>query len=281
MTDNPDHTRRWLINVSGAAMLSNVLPVAPALAQAAPAAKPAAPEAAEDGVKEPRCRRSRWRSPSYISGTLDRELPAAVVAKTKMHVLDTVAAMVSGSRLKRRPRGRPLCGRPRRQAAGDRDRHRPAHLDRQCGARQRHGGAWRRDRQFPSQGPLPSRLRHRAGGARHRGTRRPQRQRCVARGRARLRHRGALDLCARLRRALYRAAQHPHAWPPPSARPPRPPPCCGSIRPRCATRSRSRPSRAPAFPIGSATASISRRRSISAAWGPATASPPPPWWPPA
>ena len=49
------------------------------------------------------------------------------------------------------------------------------------------------------------------------------------------------------------------------------PPCCGSIRPRCATPSRSRPSRAPAFPIGSATASMWRRRSISAAWGRATA----------
>ena len=37
---------------------------------------------------------------AYISGALDRELPAPVVAKTKMHILDTIAAMVSGSRLK-------------------------------------------------------------------------------------------------------------------------------------------------------------------------------------
>jgi 2-methylcitrate dehydratase PrpD len=35
-----------------------------------------------------------------VAGTLDRELPAAVVARTKLHVLDTIAAMVSGSRLK-------------------------------------------------------------------------------------------------------------------------------------------------------------------------------------
>src|SRR5262249_59689284 len=36
----------------------------------------------------------------YIAGTMDRALPAEVVAKTKLHVLDTLAAMLSGSRLK-------------------------------------------------------------------------------------------------------------------------------------------------------------------------------------
>ena len=36
----------------------------------------------------------------YIAGTMARELPADVVAKTKLHVLDTLAAMLSGSRLK-------------------------------------------------------------------------------------------------------------------------------------------------------------------------------------
>ncbi len=36
----------------------------------------------------------------YVTRSLDRELPPAVAAKTKMHVLDTIAAMVSGSRLK-------------------------------------------------------------------------------------------------------------------------------------------------------------------------------------
>ncbi len=36
----------------------------------------------------------------YIAGTWRRELPAEVVAKTKLHVLDTLAAMLSGSRLK-------------------------------------------------------------------------------------------------------------------------------------------------------------------------------------
>jgi 2-methylcitrate dehydratase PrpD len=36
----------------------------------------------------------------YIAGAMDRALPPAVVAKTKLHVLDTLAAMLSGSRLK-------------------------------------------------------------------------------------------------------------------------------------------------------------------------------------
>jgi 2-methylcitrate dehydratase PrpD len=36
----------------------------------------------------------------YIADAVGRELPADVVAKTKLHVLDTLAAMLSGSRLK-------------------------------------------------------------------------------------------------------------------------------------------------------------------------------------
>src|ERR1700675_4253893 len=35
----------------------------------------------------------------YISGALRKPLPKQVVEKTKHHVLDTIAAMVSGSRL--------------------------------------------------------------------------------------------------------------------------------------------------------------------------------------
>src|ERR1700688_3596863 len=36
----------------------------------------------------------------YIAGTMARKLPDDVAAKTKLHVLDTLAAMLSGSRLK-------------------------------------------------------------------------------------------------------------------------------------------------------------------------------------
>jgi 2-methylcitrate dehydratase PrpD len=101
MSNDPDHTRRWLINVSGAALLSNALSVAPVLAQTPPAGKPApAKDAAEDSGKEAPLSPVTVALASYVSGTLDRELPAPVVAKTKMHVLDTIAAMVSGSRLK-------------------------------------------------------------------------------------------------------------------------------------------------------------------------------------
>jgi 2-methylcitrate dehydratase PrpD len=37
---------------------------------------------------------------AYIAGAMGRALPAAVTAKTKLHLLDTLAAMLSGSRLK-------------------------------------------------------------------------------------------------------------------------------------------------------------------------------------
>ncbi|HEY2228680.1 MAG TPA: MmgE/PrpD family protein [Xanthobacteraceae bacterium] len=101
MNDKPNHTRRWLMNVSGAALLSNVLPVGSALAQGAPAAKPkASAEASEEPVKDAPLSPVTVALADYISGALDRELPPPVVAKTKMHVLDTIAAAVSGSRLK-------------------------------------------------------------------------------------------------------------------------------------------------------------------------------------
>ena len=100
MSDDPDHTRRWLINASGAAILSNAIVVGPSLAQVAgaPAAKTAA-EAEEPAADQP-------ISPittvlcEYVAKTLDRDMPPEVVAKTKLHTLDTIAAMVSGSRLK-------------------------------------------------------------------------------------------------------------------------------------------------------------------------------------
>src|SRR5215831_1621951 len=100
MSDDPDHTRRWLINASGAAILSNAIAVGPSLAQAAgaPAAKTAA-EAEEPAADQP-------ISPititlcEYVAKTLDRDMPPEVVVKTKLHTLDTIAAMVSGSRLK-------------------------------------------------------------------------------------------------------------------------------------------------------------------------------------
>ena len=40
------------------------------------------------------------RLAGYIAGALARPLPPEVIEKTKHHVLDTIAAMVTGSRLK-------------------------------------------------------------------------------------------------------------------------------------------------------------------------------------
>src|SRR5215813_8130890 len=90
MSDEADQTRRWLINASGAAILSGAIPGSSA--QAAPAA---AAGAAADTISP-----ATTTLADYVAKTLDRELPAEVIARTKLHVLDTFAAMLSGSRLK-------------------------------------------------------------------------------------------------------------------------------------------------------------------------------------
>jgi 2-methylcitrate dehydratase PrpD len=100
MSDDPDHTRRWLINASGAAILSNAFAGGPSSAQVAgaPAAKAAqdADEPAADAPISP----VTTALCEYVAATLDRDMPPEVVAKTKLHTLDTIAAMVSGSLLK-------------------------------------------------------------------------------------------------------------------------------------------------------------------------------------
>ena len=102
MSDEPDHTRRWLINAGGAAIMSSAVPITGSHAQTAAAAPPNAPaESSGDLATD-----STPISPvttalaEYVSKTLDRELPTAVAARTKLHVLDTIAAMISGARLK-------------------------------------------------------------------------------------------------------------------------------------------------------------------------------------
>ena len=89
MNNEPDHTRRWLIGAGGAAVLANALPISPATAQttAAPEHPPAVSSIATT-------------LSDYVAKTLDRPLPEPVIAATKLHLLDTIAAMVSGSRLK-------------------------------------------------------------------------------------------------------------------------------------------------------------------------------------
>lgn len=86
------------MNLGGAAILSSTLPPTASHGQAA---RSTGPSPVDDGPHG-----STSIAPAtaaladYVSGALDRELPAEVVARTKLHVLDTLAAMVSGSRLK-------------------------------------------------------------------------------------------------------------------------------------------------------------------------------------
>lgn len=97
-----DRKRRWLLNTSGLAIALGALPwkTSQAEGKAAPAA---GAETVASGHAVP-----DWmyvsplttRLADYVSGTLDRPLPANVVECAKLHVLDTFAAMVSGSRLK-------------------------------------------------------------------------------------------------------------------------------------------------------------------------------------
>src|SRR5260370_26593406 len=98
MSDGPDHTRRWLINAGGAAILSSAIPLTAAHAQtaAAPAPGASAAAAADSSPVSP----AATALADYVANALDRELPAEAVARTKLHVLDTLAAMVSASRLK-------------------------------------------------------------------------------------------------------------------------------------------------------------------------------------
>ena len=121
------------------------------------------------------------RLSEYIAEAVTRPLPDAVVEKARHHVLDTLAAMVSGSQL--RP-GRmaigyvaSLGGVPEASVVGT-----PiAHLGRQCGARQWHAGACRRDRRLACAVTHASRMcRHSGGACRRRAQRAPPARRfCV------------------------------------------------------------------------------------------------------
>jgi 2-methylcitrate dehydratase PrpD len=106
MSGHLDHTRRWLINAGGAAIVSNALAATASHAQTAAAAPQSAPSGlSADAPSGPSADQPPISSfttalADYVARTLDRDLPAAVLAATKLHVLDTLAAMVSGSRLK-------------------------------------------------------------------------------------------------------------------------------------------------------------------------------------
>lgn len=76
------YSRRWLLRAGGAAALASTLDVRPAAA-AQVAISPGTSTLA-----------------AYIAATLDRDVPPDAAANAKLHILDTFAAMISGSRLK-------------------------------------------------------------------------------------------------------------------------------------------------------------------------------------
>jgi 2-methylcitrate dehydratase PrpD len=89
-----------MINASGAAVLSNALASAPSYAQVAGAPATKAAQDADEAAADTPISSVTTALCDYVAATLDREMPPEVVAKTKLHTLDTIAAMVSGSRLK-------------------------------------------------------------------------------------------------------------------------------------------------------------------------------------
>ena len=133
------------------------------------------------------------RLSAYMSEARNRALPEPVLEKTKHHVLDTIAAMVSGAEL---PPGRAaiaLCARLRREGRGDGGRFQYRLRADRGGARERRAGARRRDRRLARPVALASGLRDGAGRARARRAVRRAGHALPARGRARLRRRHARD----------------------------------------------------------------------------------------
>jgi len=99
MSDDADHTRRRLISARGPVILSNTLSGGSSYARAA-----SAPATKSQDSDEPAADTSTSPTTTalcdYVANTLDRDVPPEVVAKAKLHTLDTIAAMVSGSQLK-------------------------------------------------------------------------------------------------------------------------------------------------------------------------------------
>ena len=176
MSDDLDHTRRWLINASGAAILSNALMSAPSHAQGTAAPTPKTTrDADEPGTDVPISPVTNALC-EYVAATLDRNMPPEVVAKTKLHTLDTIAAMVSGSQLKAGKLAAryvdSLGGKSQATVVGTTILTSPVNAALANGMAA-HGDETDNSR---STRPLSSRLRHRTGGTRHRGDCRPQRQ---------------------------------------------------------------------------------------------------------
>src|SRR3974390_1838514 len=99
MSGDLNQTGRWLINTTDAMILANALGAGSSYAQMtnAPATKTQDPDEPAANVSISPVTQALC---DYVATTLERDMPPEVVAKTKLHILDTIAAMVSGSRLK-------------------------------------------------------------------------------------------------------------------------------------------------------------------------------------
>ena len=98
MSGHLNYSRRWLINAGSGALLANALPLSTVRAESE------LPDAARQPLERvadvPVISAITATLADYVASSLNRALPDAVLATTKLHILDTLAAMISGSRLK-------------------------------------------------------------------------------------------------------------------------------------------------------------------------------------
>jgi 2-methylcitrate dehydratase PrpD len=99
MSGDLNYTSRWLINAGSAGLLANALPLSATHAQSTKLPNEVG-QPLERAAELPVISEVTATLADYVAQTLDRPLPDAVLATTKLHILDTLAAMVSGSRLR-------------------------------------------------------------------------------------------------------------------------------------------------------------------------------------
>jgi 2-methylcitrate dehydratase PrpD len=98
MSGHFNYSRRWLINAGSGALLANALPLSTVRAESE---LPDVARQPPEGVADvPVISAITATLADYVASSLNRALPDAVLATTKLHILDTLAAMISGSRLK-------------------------------------------------------------------------------------------------------------------------------------------------------------------------------------
>jgi 2-methylcitrate dehydratase PrpD len=97
-----DRRRRLLVGAGSLAFLASTTPFKTALAQpgTTPRPNPAGGQSDDAEAESQSISEVTATLANYVAQTLDRDLPANVAAQAKLHILDTLAAAISGSRLK-------------------------------------------------------------------------------------------------------------------------------------------------------------------------------------